>query len=162
MAKARKLAVNTFIRSIVRDLVRVGNSRTQVSNNVNARFANLNQNQLANIIRVEQERQSRVDAIMNRDKRRNVDLARLVGCRGPNPTVTASLVIEFVDQQTGQQVRQQGLVTLANSGRLADILNTAINQIATAAVGRGYTPPTITSANTSGPNRFRLDYVECG
>lgn len=162
MARARKLAVNTFVRSQIRDLVREGNSRTQVANAVNTRFANLNQNQLSNIIKQEQDRQARVDAIMNRDKRRSVNLARLVGCKGPNDTITASLVIDFRDTNTGQDVRYQQIVTLGKSGRLADLLNTAIAQTIQDAIGNGYQPPTITSANTSGPNRFRLDYVECG
>lgn len=161
MARARKLAVNSFVRGQIRDLVREGNSRTNVANTIIGRFPNVNRNLLAKEITQEQQRQARVDAVMNLDKRRNVNLGQLLGCTGPNQTIEAGLVILFRDETTGKDVRFHQVVNLTKQGRAANIINDAIAQAVADAVGWGYQPPGITSASTTGTNRYRLDYVEC-
>lgn len=161
MAKARKLAPTPAIRSAIRQLVRAGSSSVEIATEVNARFNNVNQTGLNRMIREESARQQRVDAIMSRDKRKTADLQTLVGCKGKKSQVRARITITWFDSGAGIQRTYGSTVILGDSGRLATLLNTAIAQVAADAVNRGYTPPTITSAQTAGSPSYRLEYVEC-
>ncbi len=162
MARARKVQPSGLVRSLVRNLVRTGNySRADIAVAVAADHPNVLAKPLTKMIVEEERRQQKVDAIMNRNKSRNVaDVRRLVKCP-PGTTVRASIVLEFTDQNTGQYVRFNGVVDLANTGRLANILNQAIQTVIDSAIAHKYAPPQITSANRTPGGRYRLDYVEC-
>lgn len=161
MAKARKVSPTPLIRSQVREGVRSGLTPSQISELVNRKFANVNNTGLNAMIRQETKRQNAVDAIMSRDKRKSLDLRALVGCRGKSSQVRARLTITFLEPSTGLQKTYGHTTTLDGSGRLATILNKAIAEATADAVSRGYTPPTITSAQTGGRQFYRIEYIEC-
>ncbi len=161
MARARRLAVNTFIRSQVRNLVRSTPQNDAVISEITARFPTVNKNMLRSTVAQERARQTGINTIMEADKRRNVDLGATLKCSGPNQTITASIELMFPDPLIGGERRFQGIVTLDKVGRLATILNTAIQDVIDRAVNRGYEPGTITSANTTGSHRYQINYIEC-
>lgn len=161
MPRAKRLAVNSFIRSQVRGLIRTNPKNDDVFNSVKKQFPSANKNELRSVIATERARQDGIDKIFKGDKRRNVDLGKSLKCNGPEQTLTASIEIFFPDDAAGGTRRFQGFVTLAKVGRLANIVNDALATVVANAANKGYTPADVTSAMTTGSVRYNVNYVEC-
>lgn len=162
MARRRKIAPTPLVRNQVRAAVRRGSSTdVEIASEVNNKFAGVNGTALNTLIRQERKRQLFVDKITKYDKRRNVDLKELTGCKGKDSHVRASITLVWYDQ-TAEIYREYGTsLTLADKGRMADIINEAIQTVTKDALSRGYTIPTITSADKGGDSFYRFEFVEC-
>lgn len=161
MARQRAFKPTPLVRGLVRSEVRGGRSFTEVVNAVVERFNNVDRRSLNAMVRQEQQRQMRVDTVMNADKRKTLDLRQLAGCQRKSDSVMASITISWYDDTRGVRREFTQVAVLGNSGRLSDNINRAIAAVAQDAVGRGYVPPKITSAMTTGSNYYSINYIEC-
>lgn len=161
MARSRRFSPTPFIRSLVRSLTRRREAATDIANAVTNQFANVNRTALNTMIRQERQRQDKVDAITNLDMRRNVDLKRLIGCGRKTPNVRVRITLVYTDPTTGAPKEFGHTTTLTPTGRAANLVNAAIADATKEAQGKGYQLPKITSAQQSGSNYYRLEYVEC-
>lgn len=160
MAKSRSLGFLPLLRSHVREGVRAGSTRDSILSSAEERFPAATEGQITRMIRQEAARQDAVDRIMSRDLRRRTNMHAIVGC-GAGETVRARITVTWTDPQTGVTRTYGHTTTLANQGRMMDILNPAIAEVLENARGHGYQPPHITSSMQSGSTRWRLEYVEC-
>ena len=161
MAKRRQSRLPGLLRNVVRGIIRGGGSRRNQLDAASHQYPNVDRRVLGKVISEEQRRQQVVDDIMGRDKRRSVDLAKESGCPKGTTHVRISVTVVFIDPRTGEEKEVGEVVEIPANGRLATILNSVISGALERARNLGYQPPGITSANTSGSARYRVNYVEC-
>lgn len=156
-----------FIRGFIRQGIRQGESPQSLIDQLRTDYEDergyiggIAPSSVQRIANQEARRQYVIDRIEAMDKRRRTNLHAIVGC-GKGEIIQTRISIQWRDEQTGT-IRHFGhTTTLANTGRLMDILNPALAEAVQTAIGRGYSPPGITSSMLTGSTRYRLEYVEC-
>lgn len=161
MAKSRPSTYTPMVRALVRGGVREGIGREATLDRVAESFPNANRSAVSRLFSVETNRQSYVDRIMSRDKRRNVDLRKVLQCPAGSTGIRVRITVHYTDETTGNHRQFGHTTTLQPRGRLADLLNPALAEAVVEAQGMGYQIPTVTSAMTSGGTHYRLEYAEC-
>lgn len=167
MADLTEYTFRPFFRSRIRSAVRGRETDQQIRNSLlpwyNAetnRYAGLAPSVITRMINQERGRHTVIERIEKRDKRQRTNLHSLLGC-GRGEIIQTRITIQWRDERTGT-IRHFGhTTTLANQGRLMDILNPALAEAVSDAIGRGYTPPGITSSMLTGSTRYRIEYIEC-
>lgn len=167
MASFKEVGFRPFIRSRIRQGIRAGLSPAQIMTNLEADFQDaygqiggVPRGIVSRMIGQESRRQGVIQRLENMPKGKRTNLHAIVGC-GAGEVIQTNLSIFWKDPATGKIRQFNHTTTLANQGRLQDILNPAIAEAIADAVGRGYTVPSITSSMLSGSTRYRLNYVEC-
>lgn len=161
VAKARRVTLPGFLRERIRGGVRDKASRDEIHADIATRYPEMNKSVVGRIISQEQRREVFVNNLAKRDKRKNIDLRRFAACGPGTTTARISITIRWFDERT-QKIQEWGEVTeTPTKGRLADLLNSAIEGARKRAIDNNYKPPEITSANTSGDPSYRINYVEC-
>lgn len=167
MANFTEYTFRPFFRSRIRARVRAGETPQQIRagldpwyNAETNRYGGLAPSTITRMINQESERQGVIDRLERMSKRRNTNLHSLLGC-GRGEIIQARVTIQWVDESTGA-IRHFGHTgTLANQGRLMDILNPFLADAVNDARRRGYNPVGITSSMLEGSTRYRLEYIEC-
>lgn len=161
MARSRRLGANPAVRGRVRKRVREGKTDSVISSEVRDLWPRIPERVIERRIEEERNRQAAVDVIMGADKRLRTDVAGLLGCPPGTGRVRMSITVFWTDPNTGIEKRFGNTVQVPGSGRLGDILNAGIREVITSAKNKGYDPGKITSANSAGNSRYRIEYVEC-
>lgn len=159
--------VRPALRSFIRQQVRQGRSVTEIRDALELRFGGddgrigrIAPTFVTRMIQQESRRQQIISRLERQDKTRRTNLHTIVGC-GAGETIQTRITLHWHDPQTERDVVYGHTTTLRNQGRLMDILNPAIREAIMDAIGRGYTPPNITSSMLTGGTRYRIEYVEC-
>ncbi len=161
MPRPRRLAINPAIRGLVRAGIRAGRAAADIVSDVLSSFSRIRRSTVERLVREESDRQDIVDRVMARDKRRSIDLGELAGCPPGTTQVRIGVTIEWYDAREGAWHRWGDSYVAPSRGRLASIINDVLSRSLDAARGKGYSPPNVTSAMTSGRTRYRIDYVQC-
>jgi hypothetical protein len=161
MAKRRKLGVNPVVRSIIRGGVRGSLTDDDILSDVQSSFPAMHEDDLKKMIVLERSMQSVISGVMEEDKRTNVDLARRLKCPKGTKRVRIRITITFPSGPGGESRTFGDTVEVDARGRLADLLNEALRNVISRAVGFGYNPPHMTSSDTSGSIRYRIERMDC-
>lgn len=161
MAKARRMAANPVIRGRIRLGVRQGKTNAEIYASVSADFPSASPSAIGRETNNERARQQAVDTVTAADKRRTIDLGATLRCPKSTNRVRVRITITWTDPKTGETHTFGDTVEIGSKGRLADLLNDALNQVMASARSRGYQPQNVTSASTSGRARYRIEYLEC-
>jgi hypothetical protein len=160
VAKRRSLSADPMIRHAVRSGVRAGLSAAQILADVTSRFPRVTEGTVTRMTQQEVGRQRAVDRVMGRDFRFRTSLHGIVGC-GKGEKVRGAITIQWFDEQIGRIRTYGASATFKSTGTLGDILNDAIAQVVSGAVGNGYLAPEIRSSMRTGTTSYRIDYLEC-
>ncbi len=161
MARQRQVVAAGVVRGMVREGVRRGDSRADIIADVRDRFPSQTARGIGLLVTQETRRQNAVDALRDSDKRRTLDPVRLLGCPPGASSLRMSITIIARDPQTGVTRTYTTTVMTPSTGRTADVLNNAIGQAVDAATQSGSPIPRPTSAQTTGPLSYRINYVDC-
>jgi hypothetical protein len=161
MAKRRRLGVNPVVRGVVRGGVRGSRPDDDIISDVQSSFPTLLEDDLRKLISEERAMQSVVSGVMEEDKRTNVDLARRLKCPKGTKRIRIRITITFPSGPGGDSRTFGDTVEIDARGRLSDLLNDALRKVIDRATGFGYTPPHITSSDTAGRIRYRIERMDC-
>ena len=161
MAKRRRLSVNPVVRGTVRGGVRAGDTDDEIISDVQSSFPSYDETSVRGIITDERRIQGAISSITAEDKRTNVDLARRLKCPAGTKRIRIRITITFPSGPGGESRTYGDTVEIDARGRLADLLNDALKKVINNAVGKGYNPPALTSADTSGRIRYRVERMDC-
>lgn len=161
MAAPRQMSANPVARSRVRSGVRHGRTNAEIEADLAELFPGISPSTVRTMAARERAAQRGVDTVMDHDKRKTVDLGTMLKCGKRTERIRARITITWTDPKTGESKTFGDTVEMNAKGRLADLLNEALDQVLASARDRGYTPTNVTSADTTGRARYRIEYLEC-
>lgn len=156
-----------FIRSRIRQWIRAGSSPGDIIADLQDRHGGANgwiggipPSEVQTMIGQETRRQSVIGVLQALPKRTPVNLHARLRC-GRGQYVQSRITLQWYDERD-DRIRTYGFTTtLANQGRLQDILNAALATGIGQAAEHKYEIPNITSSMTGGANRYNIEYIEC-
>lgn len=161
MRKQLRKNMQPIVRGYIRSRVREGETSVQIAEGIESKYNQMTTGVIRSMIKQEERRHQSMIDILARDKRRRVDWSKITGCGNPDVPIRAYISLYWTDERTGRNMHTGHVVTLNRNGSLGSIINSALNEVISHWSGKNYEIPTIRSTNTTGNNRYRVEYVEC-
>lgn len=161
MARRRRMASGPFIRGRVSERVRRGEAIGDIVDDIQDIWPSLSESMIQRLIRDERDRQRAADVLMNRDKRKRIDLAAELGCPPRTGRIRMRLSMRWTDPDTGHARTTDASVEVRSGGRLGDIINEGLRMAIDIAQQRGTNVPLIRSSNVTGRVSYQIESAEC-
>lgn len=165
MARQRSTYVagmEPMIRRRARDGVILGRSAADIASSIKTALPKANLNTIRRLVREEQGRQGRVDALLNADRRLQILNVGLFGCGPKTKELRIRVTVTINDPRTGAR-RQFGHTVQAGVGMTVEgMLNAVIAEVENEASQKGYGTLGVSySSRTSTQPHYQIEYVDC-
>lgn len=161
MARTRNLGLRPQMTELARSLLRQGWPTTSVLASVASEFPSASTALIRDIVFREEIRQEAVNDIMTANRGQFANIAELAGCDNRGMGVRVRIVLHYTDAVSGIPQERAHTVYMRGSGRLGNILDTAISEVVEVIRGLGYEVPSITSGMKSGETNYEIAYADC-